>query len=153
MRYRSVYVLLIASTFVQPVLARALDCPESLARRLPVEAAIERPFGFRLHPVMGVAVFQPNIVFGTSSGRLVRAVMGGRVGLIEARPHTGKVVWVRQSDGSEQRYGPLSQIHVQTGRCVAAGAILGRTTSSPFTFSLKWKGRWIDPAPLLGDGQ
>ncbi|WP_073631399.1 M23 family metallopeptidase [Pseudoxanthobacter soli] len=137
----------------QTVLLRASECPESLARRPPVEAAIEHAFGFRLHPVMGSAVFQRSIVFRTNSGSLVRTVRGGRVALLETQPQIGQFVWVRQRDGSELRYGPLSQIRVRTGRCVAAGASLGRTTSSPFTFALWWNGKWIDPAPLLGAGQ
>ena len=74
----------LGALLVQPASVRASACPEGVARRLPVKAAIERPFGFRLHLVMGVAVFQPSIMFSTSSGRVVKAMMGGRVTLLDS---------------------------------------------------------------------
>jgi len=134
---------------LQPVSLRASDCPEGVPRPLPVKAAIEHPFGFRLHPVIGMAVFQPNMVFRSLSGQVVRTVRGGRVEPVEAT-RIGRFVRIRLHDGSALRYGPLSQLRVRAGRCVAAGARLGRTTSSPFTLALRRNGQWIDPAPLLG---
>lgn len=143
----------LGAMLAQPASARASECPEGVARPPPVKAAIERPFGFRLHPVMGSAVFQPSIVFRTSSGRAVRAVMGGRVTLLETKPGIGRFVWIRQRNGSELRYGPLAHARVGAERCVLPGVTLGRTTSSPFTLSLLRDRQWNDPAPLFGGGR
>lgn len=143
----------LGAMLVQPASACASECPEGVARALPVKAAIERPFGFRLHPVMGIAVFQPSTVFRTRSGQVVRTVLGGRVVLRETKPGIGRFVWIRQRDGSELRYGPLARARVGVGRCVLPGALLGRTTTSTFTLALWRNGQWIDPAPLLGDGR
>ena len=134
---------------LQPVAGHASDCPEGVARPRPVKAPIEHRFGHRLHPVIGMAVFQPNMVFRTLSGQAVVTVRAGRVEPVEAT-RIGRFVRIRQRDGSELRYGPLSQLRVRAGRCVAAGARLGWTTSSPFTLALRRNGEWIDPAPLLG---
>lgn len=142
----------LGALLVQPASVRASACPEGVARRLPVKAAIERPFGFRLHLVMGVAVFQPSIMFRTSSGRVVKAMMGGRVTLLETKPHIGRFVWVLQRDGSELRYGPLSHTHLHIGEWVLAGGQLGRTTSSAFMLAMRRGGKWIDPKSSLGCG-
>lgn len=143
----------LGAMLVQPASACASECPEGVARALPVKAAIERPFGFRLDPVMGTAVFQPSMVFRTRSGQEVRAVSSGRVVLNETKPRGGRFVWIRQMDGSEVRYGPLAHTHVVVARCVLPGALLGRTTTSMFTLALRRNGAWIDPAPLFGDGR
>ncbi|RUP04285.1 MAG: M23 family metallopeptidase [Mycobacterium sp.] len=137
---------------LQPVAGHASDCPEGVARPRPVKAPIEHRFGHRLHPVIGMAVFQPNMVFRTLSGQAVVTVRAGRVEPVEAT-RIGRFVRIRQRDGSELRYGPLSQLRVRAGRCVAAGARLGWTTSSPFTLALRRNEAWIDPAPLLGGGR
>jgi murein DD-endopeptidase MepM/ murein hydrolase activator NlpD len=141
--------VVLGALLAQPVSVRASECPEGVAR-LPVKAAIDRPFGFRLHPVIGMAVFQSSAVFRTRRGQIVRTVWGGRVMPRETKPRVGRFVWIRQHDGSELRYGPLSHPRVRAGQCVAAGATLGRTTSSPFALAIWRDGVWIDPAPVFG---
>ncbi|PZQ86880.1 MAG: hypothetical protein DI534_16005 [Leifsonia xyli] len=149
MRSALLLAAVLGTLLLQPVLAHASDCPEGVARPLPVKAPIEYRFGHRLHPVIGMALFQPNMVFRSLSGQVVRAVRGGRVEPVETT-RIGRFVRIGQRDGSALRYGPLSQLRVRAGRCVAAGARLGRTTSSPFTLALRRNEQWIDPAPLLG---
>lgn len=143
----------LGSLLAQPAPTRASECPQGVARPRPVKAAIDHPFGFRLHPVMGMAVFQPSTIFQTRSGQLVRAMLGGRVVLSETKPRGGRFIWIRQTDGSELRYGPLAHTRVGVGPCVLPGAILGRTTSSAFTLALRRNGAWIDSAPLFKDGR
>lgn len=152
MRPACLLAILVGGLLVLPVSLQAAECPEGVPRPLPVRAAVERPFGHRLHPVIGMAVFQPNMVFRTLSGQVVVTVRGGRVEPIEAT-RIGRFVRIRLRDGGALRYGPLSRISVRAGRCVAAGARLGRTTSSPFTLALRRNGQWIDPAPLLGEAR
>ena len=152
MRSACLLATVLGPLLLQPVPVHASDCPEGRARPLPVKAPIEHRFGHRLHPVIGMAVFQPNMVFRTLSGQVVVTVRGGRVEPVEAT-RIGRFVRIRQRDGSELRYGPLSQLRVRAGRCVAAGARLGRTTSSPFTLALRRNERWIDPAPSMGEAR
>lgn len=152
MRPASLLAAVLGPLLLQPVAGHAADCAEGAPRPLPVKAPIEHRFGHRLHPVIGMAVFQPNMVFRTLSGQAVVAVRGGRVEPVEPT-RIGRFVRVRQRDGSALRYGPLSQLRVRAGRCVAAGARLGRTTSSPFTLALRRNERWIDPAPLMGEAR
>lgn len=149
MRSALLLAAVLGPLLLQPVLVHACDCPEGVARPLPVKAPVEHRFGHRLHPFIGMALFQPNMVFRSLSGQVVRAVRGGRVEPVETT-RIGHFVRIRQRDGSALRYGPLSQLRVRAERCVAAGARLGRTTSSPFTLALRRNGAWIDPAPLLG---
>ncbi len=149
MRFYHILAVLLGSLIIQPFGAFARECPAVSTKASPVDAAIQRPFGYRMHPILGKAVLHPALVFSTRAGLAVRAMQGGRLIKFEAAPDGGGFIWIRHSDGTELRYGPLLASALRFGACGAAGAWLGETMPAPLTLTMRREGHWVDPKRWL----
>ena len=86
--------------------------------------------------------------YATSPGMVVHAAGPGVVSF--AGP-VGGAVWitVAHEGGMLTSYGPIGHVLVRRGAVVVAGSALGTTVVS-LHFGVRLRGRYVDPAPLLG---
>jgi murein DD-endopeptidase MepM/ murein hydrolase activator NlpD len=103
------------------------------------------------------ATFHPGLDLLAPRGRRVVAAASGCVAIAHrGRGGYGKLVVLRHPAGMTSWYGHLSRILVRRGRCVAAGATIGRAGSTGFStgphlhFELRLRGAAVDPAPVTG---
>lgn len=143
---RARFALRSAAAILAAVLAAAegAACPLSDARRAPVAAAIARPFGFALHPLLRTPVLGVDVVYATRAGMPVRATGDGRIRAVAPSRRGGAFVWIAQAASTRLRYGPLAA-RVRAGACVTAGARLGSTVRAPFALRMRRAGAWADP--------
>lgn len=97
--------------------------------------------------------------YAAAAGTPVRAAAAGIVALADDHFFAGKSVFLDHGDGLITMYFHLSEIAVERGQEVAAGAAIGRVgstgrSSGPHLhFGARWRGARIDPAALLGEGR
>jgi len=122
------------------------------------EAMVSSPFGYRIDPFLGKPELHPGIDLVQDYGSEVRATAAGRV--VHAGPAGGygDMVEIDHGDGLATRYGHLSEILVQEGQFVAAGATLGRlgstgrSTGPHLHYEVRVDGEPVDPQRFLQAG-
>jgi murein DD-endopeptidase MepM/ murein hydrolase activator NlpD len=122
---------------------------------MPVAGRPSSGYGLRADPIHGGSVNHPGFDLAATSGTEVAAAAGGTV--VHAGPAGtyGNLVTVRHDNGFETRYAHLSEVDVQVGDVVQAGAELGKVGTTGYStgphlhFEVRRDGVPIDPAPLL----
>jgi murein DD-endopeptidase MepM/ murein hydrolase activator NlpD len=122
---------------------------------LPVAGRPSSGYGVRADPIHGGSVNHPGFDLAAATGTEVAAAARGTV--VHAGPAGtyGNLVTLRHDNGFETRYAHLSEIDVQVGDLVEAGAELGKVGTTGYStgphlhFEVRHDGQAIDPAPLL----
>lgn len=124
----------------------------------PVAGSIPAAGGFGSRWVQGCAACSTNhqgLDFAAPTGTAVVAAMSGRVVSAGAFGGYGNQVLLQHADGSQTRYGHLSQIGVRVGQAVAAGQRIGAvgntgvSTGSHLHFEVIIGGAPVNPAAWL----
>ncbi|WIB78185.1 peptidoglycan DD-metalloendopeptidase family protein [Curtobacterium sp. MCPF17_002] len=124
----------------------------------PVAGTIPIAGGFGSRWVRGCASCSTNhqgLDFAAPTGTAVVAAMSGRVVSAGVFGGYGNQVLLQHADGSETRYGHLSQISVRAGQTVAVGERIGAvgntgvSTGSHLHFEVILGGTPVDPATWL----
>ncbi len=135
----------IAAPPAPPGVGWRLACPREVGFTLPLADPVTDPFRAPAGPY---APGNRGLEYSPSIGTEVRAIGAGVVtfaGAIGADHY----VSVRHDEHVVSSYSYLATVVVVTGRTVAAGEVLGRS-SSRFQLGVRVDGAYVDPAPLLG---
>ena len=146
---------------------RDIASANRLVRLMPVlpvrapligEAMVSSPFGYRIDPFLGKPALHPGIDLVQDYGSEVRATAAGRVVHAGSAGGYGDMVEIDHGNGLATRYGHLSEILVQEGQLVAAGATLGRlgstgrSTGPHLHYEVRVDGEPVDPQRFLQAG-
>lgn len=143
-----------------PASGAASGRPSGAAVARPVVGTIPVAGGFGTRSVSGCGACSTNhrgLDFAAREGTAVVAAMPGRVVAAGPLGGYGNQVLLQHPDGSETRYGHLSQIGVRVGQAVTAGERIGAvgntgvSTGAHLHFEVLRGGVAIDPAMWLGD--
>jgi murein DD-endopeptidase MepM/ murein hydrolase activator NlpD len=127
-------------------------------RPLNGEAEVSSPFGYRPDPFLGRLALHPGLDLVQAWGSTVKATGAGRV--VHAGPMGGygNMVEIDHGAGLATRYGHLSEVLVEEGQTVAAGAVLGRlgstgrSTGPHLHYEVRVDGEPVDPTRFLRAG-
>ncbi len=118
-------------------------------------ACISSGFGLRKDPFTGRMQQHSGIDIAAAKGTEVFVLQEGRVSYSGWRGDYGRLVIVQHADGSETRYGHLSDRLVKQGDTVKAGTAIGkvgssgRSTGPHLHFEVRQNARPINPLPYL----
>ena len=143
----------------------ALD--DRLTRLMPIlpirppligEAEVSSPFGYRPDPFLGRPALHPGVDLVQDYGAEIHATAAGRV--VHAGPMGGygNMVEVDHGNSLSTRYGHMSEIVVEEGQEVKAGAVLGRigstgrSTGPHLHYEVRVDGEPVDPQRFLQAG-
>ncbi len=142
-------LLLFLSTFL-PFLLIA----QSVDYSLPLKTLkVTSHFGYRIHPISGKRSHHSGVDFASRSDSVLN-VLNGYVKSIGTHKLLGKYIQVAHGN-VETIYGHLSQVLVLPSQAVYAGQAIaftgktGRVTGEHLHFSVKYKGRYLDPLIFL----
>jgi murein DD-endopeptidase MepM/ murein hydrolase activator NlpD len=127
-------------------------------RPLMGEAEVSSPFGFRPDPFLGRPALHPGVDLVQAYGSTIKATAAGKV--IHAGPMGGygNMVEIDHGAGLTTRYGHMSEILVEEGQQVQAGAALGRlgstgrSTGPHLHYEVRVDGEPVDPTRFLHAG-
>ncbi|GGD25446.1 M23 family metallopeptidase [Aureimonas glaciei] len=126
----------------------------------PVDTlAVSSTFGVRPDPFLGRSAMHTGIDFVAPTGTDVDATASGTVVQAGVNSGYGNLVEVDHGGGLVTRYGHLSQILVNVGDKVKAGAIIGRvgttgrSTGPHLHYEVRRDGSPIDPSRFLRAGR
>jgi murein DD-endopeptidase MepM/ murein hydrolase activator NlpD len=122
------------------------------------EAEVSSPFGYRPDPFLGRPALHPGVDLVQEYGAEIHATAGGRV--VHAGPMGGygNMVEIDHGNGLATRYGHMSEILVEEGQEVTAGAALGRigstgrSTGPHLHYEVRIDGEPVDPERFLQAG-
>jgi murein DD-endopeptidase MepM/ murein hydrolase activator NlpD len=122
------------------------------------EAAVSSPFGYRPDPFLGRPALHPGVDLVQDYGAEIHATAAGRV--VHAGPMGGygDMVEIDHGNGLATRYGHMSEILVEEGQEVKAGAVLGRlgstgrSTGPHLHYEVRVDGEPVDPERFLQAG-
>lgn len=123
--------------------------------RAPVAGAQVSAFGQREAPKAGASTNHQGIDLRAAVGEPVSAAGDGEVIFAGPRGNYGNRVVVRHADGTETTYSHLSNIGVQVGQRIGAGAPLGaagatgNVTGPHVHFEVMRDGQYVDPNDWL----
>jgi len=129
--------------------------------RKPIAGDIDEssPFGIRTDPIVREAAMHTGIDFRGDTGDPIRTTASGTVTIAGWSGGYGKMVEIDHGNGLVTRYGHLSEIDVDVGDTVRAGAIVGklgstgRSTGPHLHYEVRVKGEAVDPQKFLDAGE
>jgi murein DD-endopeptidase MepM/ murein hydrolase activator NlpD len=129
--------------------------------RKPIGGEVDEssPFGVRTDPIVHEAAMHTGIDFRGDIGDPIRATASGTVTIAGWSGGYGKMVEIDHGNGLGTRYGHLSEIDVDVGDTVRAGAIIGklgstgRSTGPHVHYEVRVKGEAVDPQKFLDAGE
>jgi murein DD-endopeptidase MepM/ murein hydrolase activator NlpD len=129
--------------------------------RKPIAGDIDEssPFGIRTDPIVHEAAMHTGIDFRGDTGDPIRTTASGTVTIAGWSGGYGKMVEIDHGNGLVTRYGHLSEIDVDLGDSVRAGAIVGklgstgRSTGPHLHYEVRVKGEAVDPQKFLDAGE
>jgi len=129
--------------------------------RKPIAGDIDEssPFGIRTDPIVREAAMHTGIDFRGDTGDPIRATASGTVTIASWSGGYGKMVEIDHGNGLVTRYGHLSEIDVDVGDTVRAGAVVGRlgstgrSTGPHLHYEVRVKGEAVDPQKYLDAGE
>jgi murein DD-endopeptidase MepM/ murein hydrolase activator NlpD len=130
-----------------------------LRQPLPGPLDVTSSFGFRTDPFLGRPALHTGMDLHGDLGDPVHATAAGRVVLAGPSGGYGNLVEIDHGAGLATRYGHLSQIDVQEGQWVEAGAVLGeigstgRSTGPHLHYEVRTDGAAVDPSRYLRAGR
>jgi murein DD-endopeptidase MepM/ murein hydrolase activator NlpD len=117
------------------------------------DAEITSPWGWRIHPVLGVLKFHNGVDFGAPSGTPVRASADGVVEMSGWRGNYGRYVLLRHSERVETAYAHLSRFaralrrgsRVRRGEIIAYAGRSGLATGPHLYYEVLIDRQQVDP--------
>ncbi|MDR2676417.1 MAG: M23 family metallopeptidase [Endomicrobium sp.] len=113
-------------------------------------------FGHRIHPITGKMSLHAGIDISVPVGTCVAAAAGGEVIVASYNMgHYGTAVFIDHKNGYVTHYGHLSSIRVKVGQKVKAKQYIaksgatGRVTGPHLHFTVKKRGKALDPLKFL----
>ncbi|MGW7277388.1 peptidoglycan DD-metalloendopeptidase family protein [Streptomyces sp. NPDC054844] len=139
-----------------------LPAGKQMAMPLAANPPVTSPYGWRMHPTLGVRKLHTGIDFGARSGTPVLAARDGTVTFAGWQTGYGNRVEISHGtiDGKQivTTYNHQSAIRVSVGQKVQVGTPVGLVGSTGYStgahlhFEVKQNGEYVDPAPWLGIG-
>jgi murein DD-endopeptidase MepM/ murein hydrolase activator NlpD len=128
--------------------------------RKPVTGEIDEtsPFGVRMDPFAHEAAMHTGIDFRGEIGEPIHATAGGTVTIAGWTGGYGKLIEIDHGNGLATRYGHLSEIDVEVGQTVRAGAVIGklgstgRSTGPHLHYETRLNGEAVNPQKFLDAG-
>jgi murein DD-endopeptidase MepM/ murein hydrolase activator NlpD len=130
-----------------------------LRQPLPGQLDITSTFGPRVDPFLGRAAMHTGMDFRGGYGATVRATASGRIAIAAAVGGYGNLVEIDHGAGLATRYGHLSEIDVEPGQWVEAGASIGqigstgRSTGPHLHYEVRVDGAAVDPSRYIRAGR
>jgi murein DD-endopeptidase MepM/ murein hydrolase activator NlpD len=127
--------------------------PSTLA--WPVDGPVTSPFGYRIHPILGVRKLHTGIDIDAPSGAAIGAAAAGKVILAQTYGGYGRAVVVDHGGGLTTLYAHQSEIAVSVGQVVDRGQVLGYVgcsgscTGPHLHFEVRVNGVPVDPLSYL----
>ena len=117
------------------------------------DAPITSPWGWRIHPVLGLWKFHRGVDFGAPTGAPVHAAADGVLETIGWRGNYGHYIRLRHSEHVETAYAHLSRFanglgpgsHVRRGQVIAYVGASGLATGSHLYYEVLIDRQQVDP--------
>lgn len=122
----------------------------------PITGAITSPFGYRVHPILGVRKLHTGIDIRGSTGQPIIAAADGEVILAQTYGGYGRTVVIDHGGGMSTLYAHQSQLAVSVGETVSRGEVIGYVgcsgscTGPHVHFEVRLNGVPVDPMQYLG---
>jgi murein DD-endopeptidase MepM/ murein hydrolase activator NlpD len=122
--------------------------------RKPVMAGIMRSgFGFRRHPILGVAKMHTGVDWTAPTGTPIYSSGNGTVDKVGWESGYGKYVRVRHANGYETAYGHMTAfargidpgVRVRQGQIIGFVGSTGLSTGAHLHYEIMVNGRFVDP--------
>jgi murein DD-endopeptidase MepM/ murein hydrolase activator NlpD len=122
--------------------------------RKPVMAGIMRSgFGFRRHPILGVAKMHTGVDWAASSGTPIYASGNGTIEKAGWESGYGKYVRMRHANGYQTAYGHMTAfargiepgVRVRQGQIIGFVGSTGLSTGAHLHYEILVNGRFVDP--------
>ncbi|WP_257460487.1 M23 family metallopeptidase [Archangium lipolyticum] len=131
--------------------ALALATAFGLAWPVPEHTPVSSPFGYRLHPVLGVRKLHTGVDLSLREGSEVHVVADGVVRRASEDDVNGKVLVIDHGRGVTTAYCHNSELLVRRGQRVARGELIslsgntGRSTGPHLHYQLELAAQPVDP--------
>ena len=141
-------------TCLPPFTSKKSDLPKPGKFPNPVPGArLTSPYGYRIHPTLGVRKFHNGQDLAAPTGAPIKAPLPGNVtaaGWLSGA--CGNGVKIDHPDNWSTSYCHLSRVNVRSGQSVNVGSVIGlvgstgRSTGPHLHLTLKKNGQTVDPA-------
>ncbi len=117
---------------------------------------VSSPFGYRIHPILGVRKLHTGIDINGSTGTPISAAADGKVILSQTYGGYGRAVVIDHGGGMATLYAHQSSIAVSVGEVVTRGEVIGYVgctgscTGPHLHFEVRLNGVPVDPMQYLG---
>ncbi|MGH8959109.1 MAG: M23 family metallopeptidase, partial [Acidimicrobiia bacterium] len=121
----------------------------------PLNARVDSPFGYRVHPILGVRKLHTGIDLSAASGTPIVAAATGRVILAETYGGYGRAVVIDHGGGITTLYAHQSKMAVSVGETIDRGQVVGYVgcsgscTGPHLHFEVRKNGVPVDPLGYL----
>jgi murein DD-endopeptidase MepM/ murein hydrolase activator NlpD len=118
---------------------------------LPLDGRVSSSFGWRNDPFTGKRKFHSGMDLAANEGTDIKAVLAGRVQMVDNQKGYGKVVVIDHGNGYTTLYAHNSDINVKSGDWVQKGSTIakvgstGRSTGPHLHFEIRKDGQRLDP--------
>ena len=117
----------------------------------PSYTSITSPFGWRIHPTLGVNKFHNGVDMGAPGGSPILAAYDGTVAAAGYSSTMGNYIYVNHGSGLVTIYMHASALYVSAGQSVSKGdkiaavGTTGRSTGNHLHFGVRLNGSYVDP--------
>ena len=121
----------------------------------PLGGGVSSPFGYRVHPILGVKKLHTGVDINGSSGEPIAAAATGRVIMAQTYGGYGRAVVIDHGGGLVTLYAHQSKIAVSVGQTVDRGQVVGYVgctgscTGPHLHFEVRKNGAPVDPLGYL----
>lgn len=121
----------------------------------PLNSSVSSPFGYRVHPILGVRRLHTGVDINGVSGTPIASAATGRVIMAQTYGGYGRAVVIDHGGGMTTLYAHQSKIAVTVGQTVDRGQIVGYVgcsgscTGSHLHFEVRKNGVPVDPLAYL----
>jgi murein DD-endopeptidase MepM/ murein hydrolase activator NlpD len=122
----------------------------------PINGIVSSPFGYRVHPILGVKKLHTGIDINGSTGQPIVSAADGIVILAQTYGGYGRAVVIDHGGGMASLYAHQSRIAVSVGQPVARSEVIGYVgcsgscTGPHIHFEVRLGGVPVDPMQYLG---
>lgn len=122
----------------------------------PINGIVSSPFGYRIHPILGVKKLHTGIDINGSTGQPIVAAADGEVILAQTYGGYGRAVVIDHGGGMATLYAHQSKLGVSVGQTVVRGEVIGfvgcsgSCTGPHLHFEVRLGGVPVDPMQYLG---
>lgn len=117
----------------------------------PSYTRISSPFGYRVHPTLGVTLYHNGVDMASPAGSKILAAYDGIVVAADYTSVMGNYIMIDHGDGLYTVYMHASALYVSKGDIVIKGEHIaavgstGRSTGNHLHFSVRKNGEYVDP--------